>query len=197
MTRRDYRDPLLWALISVGVLFAILLLVPAVSMAQAVLSCTGATFNTDGSMVLGPLQFTWYHGTSSTSLTDKAGGLQACGYTWPNLPAGQHFFAATNTDMLGRESVHSNVVSWTGGTGGTVLPNPPTNATVQPSNLKAYSPSKSGGSMVVAVIGTVPAGTPCDTTQGVLVGSVMYFIVPRSAVTPANNNLTAVVAQCG
>ena len=182
----------LWAAGIVAVTIIMLALAP-MAHAQAVLSCTGATQNTDGSAVSGPLQYTWHHGTSATSLPDKAAGLQACGYTWPNLSAATHYFAATNTDSLGRESALSAVVSWVGGTGGPVLPNPPTNITVDPTRLTAYGSQQTDEKQTVYPVGTVAADTTCDGTMS---ANGLYH-VPKSSVTWAGSVRPKVVfAAC-
>lgn len=72
------------------------------------------------------------------------------------------------------------------------LPNPPGSLSVAANT--AYYIIQQENKYVALPVGTVPAGTLCDTTQVVL----GYYVVPRTAVQwYGNTKPQAVVAQCG
>lgn len=159
-------------------------------------SWTAPTTNTDGTVIKQPIVYTIYEGTTKIcqlSLLNKPTGAAS----WTNLPVGAHSwtFTATTTDG---ESVPSAVVSKTIAP---APPNPPTNIQVDPNSLTAYSPFKSGGKNLVSAIGSVPPGTMCDVSNGVLVDGVTYYAVPIASVSFTNPFAkpfaTAIVAQCG
>lgn len=56
---------------------------------------------------------------------------------------------------------------------------------------------KSADTLALLPVGSVPLGTRCDTTQGVVKSGITYFVVPMSSVTLTGNiKPVAVVAQC-
>lgn len=133
-----------------------------------------------------------YGTCAGTAFGTKAGEFIATGSattaTSPNLAPGTWCFRALTT-ANGLESAPTNAVS-------TVLvqppPNPPTGLTV--SATVAMTVIKQRDRFVMLPVGTVPAGTACDTSQSVN----GYYVVPRSAVTWSGNvRPEVVVAQCG
>ena len=54
-----------------------------------------------------------------------------------------------------------------GAAGSPTPPQPPQNLTVIPGNLNVYTVIKQADKFLLLVVGTVPEGTPCDTTQAV------------------------------
>lgn len=61
-----------------------------------------------------------------------------------------------------------------------------------------YTIAKTTDQVILLPVGTVPAGTACDTSQQITQGGKVYSVVPRSAVTwSANVHPLAAFAQCG
>ena len=62
----------------------------------------------------------------------------------------------------------------------------------------AYSPVKTGDALILLVVGTIPAGTPCDMTQSIIQAGVPYYVVPVAAVTLTDPKAepTTLVAKC-
>ncbi len=90
--------------------------------------------------------------------------------------------------------------AWTANTDGTLaskvilppVPAPPSNLTV--ADTVAYTVVKARDRFVLLPVGTVPADTPCDTSQSIN----GRYVVPRAAVTWAGNvKPEVVVASCG
>lgn len=60
-----------------------------------------------------------------------------------------------------------------------------------------YDWIKSADTLALLRVGSVPLGTACDTTQGVVKNAITYFVVPMSSVTLTGTvKPVAVVAQC-
>ena len=62
----------------------------------------------------------------------------------------------------------------------------------------AYSPIKTGNTIVLLVVGTVPANTPCDLTQSITQAGIVYYVVPVADVvlTDPKAEPTTLVAKC-
>ena len=163
---------------------------PSYGQGSAVLSCTAPTQNTNGTSIVGTITFRFYQGTSATSQTTASPVQSSCAYTWPNLPAGTHFFSATAT-VAGIESARSNVAS-------KVIdpaePNPPGALTVT-TGVAMETRKKRGELVVWREAGTVAPGTQCDPDRRI--GDTDYYAVPRDAVTSSRTRLSrVVVALC-
>jgi hypothetical protein len=109
-------------------------------------------------------------------------------YLVPNLGVGNWCFRAYASTTYG-ESVASNVASKNILP---VLPQPPSGLRVAATT--AYTVIKRVDRFVMLPVGTVPAGTSCDSEQSVN----GYYVVPRAAVTWSGNvRPDVVVAACG
>ncbi len=161
--------------------------------AEAELTWTAPTQNTDGSALTDLAGFKIYMGTVqggpypvSIDLADPT----ITTFTVPNLSEGTYYFVSTaynGADPV-QESDLSNEVTKT------ILPlvpMPPTMLTV--SNLLVWDIVKQDNKFVFLGVGTVPNGTPCDSTQTVN----GRFAVPFDAVEWFGNvRPPVVVADC-
>lgn len=112
-------------------------------------------------------------GTPLGSFTASGAATTA---TSPNLSPGVWCFRAY-TRARGVESAPSNVAQKT------ILqppPRPPANLRV--SEQTVYTSVKRTDRLVMLPVGTVPGDTACIVTEGVIVGGVTYYAVPRVAV---------------
>ena len=76
-----------------------------------------------------------------------------------------------------------------------LIPNPPGGLTVTVS--VAYMATRQDNHYVMLPMGTVPGGTPCDSTNGMIVNGKAYFAVPFSAVSwYGSTQSTVVMATC-
>lgn len=165
---------------------------------DAVLTWTLATQNTDGTAIpasgptsLASTRVEW-GSCSGSNFGTKAGeqvvAKPATTYTITNLSAGTYCFRAYSRTVAGVESAPTNVVSKT------ILPAPPQ----PPGNLTVaatvvYQLIGTPDRFATIPVGTIPAGTPCDTTQAVL----GLYVVPRAAVTwYGSTRPQSVLAQC-
>ena len=178
--------------------FLILLLFATSAMAgEAQLSWTQPTQNTDGSAIpasgtgrLTGNRVEW--GTcSGTAFGTKAGeqvfATPTTAYTVPNLAPGTWCFRAYASTTYG-ESGPTNAVQKVIAP---PMPNPPSGLTV--ANTVAYTVVKREDRFVMLPVGTVPAGTSCDTSQSVN----GYYVVPRETVTWTGSvKPVVVVSQC-
>ena len=178
--------------------FALCLSASPASAGDAVLTWTLATANTDGSAIpatgptsLAATRVEW--GTCSGSNFGTASGQQtvatpATTYTITGLAAGTWCFRAYSRTVAGLESAPTNAVTKT------ILqapPQPPGNLTVAATVV--YQLIGTPDRFATIPVGTIPAGTPCDTTQAVL----GLYVVPRAAVTwYGSTRPQSVLAQC-
>lgn len=122
-----------------------------------------------------------------------------CSFPRTNLGAGTYWHYATVT-IAGAESNPSLVTSITIAAPAPPKPNAPTNpkTTLIGAPTTAYSVIKSDQSLVLLPVGTVPPGTACDSTQGVVRGGNLYNVVDKAVVTYTGTARPLVVlAQCG
>lgn len=129
-------------------------------------------------------------GTSATVLTQTITLGAVTTYTITDLPPGTYY--GTVRALAGNsESDRSNLFSKTIAAIPAAKPRPPVVSVVE--NV-AYDLVKSTNALTAKAIGTVPVGTPCDTSQRVLDD---YFVVPRTAakLTSASRPLV-VLAKC-
>lgn len=165
---------------------------------DAVLTWTLATQNTDGTAIpasgagsLAATRVEW--GTcSGANFGAKAGDqlvpAPAMTYTVTGLAPGTHCFRAYSRNTYGQESDPTNVVS-------KVIapptPQPPGTLTVTVQTV--YQVIGTANAFALLPVGTIPAGTQCDTTQAVL----GRYVVPREAVSWYGSvKPQAVVADC-
>lgn len=152
--------------------FKFLLFLPIVASANTTLTCTPPTLNVDGTAITGPLTFNFYASQVSGgpySLLTTEGVCEATVV----LDPGDWYFVATSVNELGEESAYSNEVTKTVPN---PVPSPPTNLTVVGQTVFSYSISENKLAMIE--VGTVPVGTPCDTTQSMN----GLYLVPRESV---------------
>ncbi len=152
----------------VAAFVALLFFATAVLAAEAELSWTPPTQNTDGTPLTDLAGFNIYGGTvqggpyGDVSITINNPTWTT--FTVPGLAAGTYYFVITafNNANPVEESAFSNEASKV------VLPPvpmPPSTLTV--SNLLVWDIVKQDNKFVFLGVGTVPAGTPCDPTQQV------------------------------
>jgi len=186
------------ACIALWAAFALCLSAKPTWAGDAVLTWTLATANTDGSAIpasgptsLAATRVEW--GTCSGSNFGTASGQQtvatpATTYTITGLAAGTWCFRAYSRTVAGLESAPTNAVTKT------ILqapPQPPGNLTVAATVV--YQLIGTPDRFATIPVGTIPAGTPCDTTQAVL----GLYVVPRAAVTwYGSTRPQSVLAQC-
>ena len=142
------------------------LLWAAISGAEDVtLTCNVPTTNTDGSALTDLAHFNFYYGqTAGGPYPDSITQVPDCNVVVPDLAAGNWYFVATAVNDAGVESDFSNEATATVVT----RPDPPTNLTVVAGNLTAYGLQQSFFDVITLfAVGTVPEGTPCDSTMSV------------------------------
>lgn len=104
-----------------------------------------------------------------------------------DLGVGEWCFRATHVNQAGEESDRSNLATFT-----VTQPDPPGSLVV--TEQTAYAISQSNDRLVLYPVGTIPVGTPCDSTMSVN-GKCR---VDRDQVTLAGTVDPAVVlAECG
>ncbi len=170
---------------------------PAIA-GDAALTWTLATANTDGSVIpaSGPGSLTatkveW--GTcSGANFGTKAGeqivATPAVTYTVTNLAPGTWCFRAYSRNTYGLDSAPTNAVSKVIAP---PVPNPPGSLVVAATVV--YQLIGTPDRFATVPVGTIPAGTACDTTQAVL----GMYVVPRAAVTWYGSvKPQSVLAQC-
>lgn len=121
-----------------------------------------------------------------------------CSFARTNLGAGTYWHYATVT-IAGAESDPSPVTNIAIAAPAPPKPNAPTNpkSTLSGAPTTAYSVIKSDQTLVLLPVGTVPPGTSCDSTQGVVRGGNLYNVVDKGIVTYTGTARPLVVlAQC-
>ena len=104
--------------------------------------------------------------------------------------AGTYYYVATAYNVAGVESDYSGEASKTIA----AAPNPPSGLTVQSGTQTVYMLSISKDTVVAGPVGTVPPGTPCDSTMRFN----DKYVVPRDAVNWIGTARPQVVfAACG
>ena len=168
---------------------------------SALLSWQAPTQNTDGTPVTNLAGFKLYFGQSSGNLSQSVtiANPAALTYRVENLTAATWFFAATAYNAAGAESAFSNIASKT--TIGCVPlpdPRPPAGVTITTQAITVFDYVPQVDDTLMLPIGTVPEGTQCLAAQGVIADGVVYFAVPRAAVSFAGNVQPDIVyARCG
>lgn len=166
---------------------------------DAVLTWTLATQNTDGTTIpasgAGSLTGTRveWGSCSGSNFGTKAGeqvvAKPAVTYTVTGLAPGTHCFRAYSRNTYGVESDPTNVVSKV-----IAPPTPQPPGTLTVAATVAYQVIGTPDRFAMVPVGTIPAGTECDTTQSVN----GYYVVPRAAVTWYGSVKPQVtVALCG
>lgn len=165
---------------------------------DAVLTWTLATQNTDGTTIpasgAGSLTGTRveWGSCSGSNFGTKAGeqvvAKPAVTYTVTNLAPGTYCFRAYSRNTYGQESDPTNVVSKV-----IAPPTPQPPGTLMVTVQTVYQVIGTPNAFALNPVGTVPAGTQCDTTQSVL----GRYVVPRESVSWYGSvKPQAVVADC-
>lgn len=190
------------------VLFALLCgLLPALALAcSEPINWSNPTQRMDGSALTNLSGVNIYRASSAAGLlatpsctsqcapnpSAKIGTIAAPATTWTDATCtdGQtYFWALTAFDANNIESNATNAVTAT--MPPPPKPNPPSAVTLGPAT--AYTFEKQSDRLAFLAVGTVPAGTQCDTSQPV----GQYFVVPRASVTWFGTvQPPLVVAQC-
>ena len=166
---------------------------PVAEAGEASLSWTPPTQNTDNSPYTDPAGTKIYYGQTEggpyPTMVDVA-VPNADAYVVTGLNEGETYhFVATAYNQQGTESVYSGQATKTIEF---VTPNPPGGLTVVA--LTAYYVIQQPGVFAMIAIGTVPAGTPCDSAQYVN----GYNAVDTTLVDYTGTvRPQVVVAQCG
>jgi hypothetical protein len=176
-------------------------LIPSAGAAEAELTWTPPTQNTDNSPIpaTGPGALTQHsilYGACNAGKTALLAApppvtvvvpMPAATRIITGLGAGSWCFAA-RAETASAQSVFTPFVS----KDIILQPKPPTGLVV--TALVAYTVVKQRDAFVMLPVGTVPGGTACDSSQSVN----GYFVVPRAAVTWSGNvRPEVVVASCG
>jgi hypothetical protein len=131
------------------------------------LTWTNATLNTDGSPFTDLDHTNMYYGVCDAGAVPATPTVVdvGTGESWdsPILDVGDWCFEASHVNSQSEESDRSTLLVVT--IQDTVVPQPPTNLTVSPSNLTAYTYSISIDKLVMIPVGTVLDNTPCDSTM--------------------------------
>lgn len=148
-------------------LLFLLFLTEAALAGAALLSWTPPTQNTDATLLTDLAGYKLYRGDTAggpypdvIDITNPA----TTSYSWENLPEGRHFFVATAYNEAGLESDYSGE-AFKDVLADPVIPNPPTDLTVEQDNSVVYAISKIYDDMYLTPVGTVAAGTPCKTSS--------------------------------
>lgn len=176
---------------------AALLLASAPAFAgQAVVSWTAPTERVDGTPLdnLASYRVVWGQ-TSGGYIAQMQVAAPATTYTVDGLGSGAWYFAVTAIDADGLESDYSNEATKSF----TTPPVPPSGLVVLEAARAAYVIVQSENRIALVPVGTVPAGTACDSAQSVRDSNgVQGYVVPKSAVVWAGSvRAEVVVAGCG
>lgn len=169
---------------------------------EAALTWTQPTQNVDGSAIpasgtgrlvgnrveWGTCTGTAPNYTFGTKAGEQAWTTPRTAFTVTNLAPGVwcfRAFASTTAGESGPSAVAAKTIV-------PPLPAPPSGLTV--ASTQAFTVVKARDRFVLLPVGTVPADTPCDTSQSIN----GHYVVPRAAVTWAGNvKPDVVVAACG
>lgn len=161
----------------------LLALAPLLAWAGTVpLTWTNPTKRTDGTALTNLASTKVYRASTAAGLSSATAiaTVPAPATTYTDIaPGGQTwFYATTAVDANGLESAQTNPVS-------AIVPvsppNPPTNLTV--GSITAFDIVKTPGKLAMLAVGTVPLGTPCDTSNGTISAGRAYYAVPAASVT--------------
>ena len=159
--------------------------------ADAVLSWTPPTQNTDGSALTNLSGYTIVYGTNANTLSQRITLTNPAltSYVVTNLTTGTWYFGVMALNSSGATSNLSNIA-----TKSIVDAAPVPNAPIVSNTAReVFSVSKRLNGFVLLVVGEVPAGTACDATQSVN----GFYVVPQSAVTwYGSTKPDVVVAKC-
>lgn len=160
----------------------------------ATLTWTEVTSRVDGTPVTINTYRVYRH-TQPTGFTTYITVTDGLSYTFTDLPAGTHYFAASAVDDAGLESALTAAVSKT--IEQDAPPEVPTGLTVQPEALAVYTLVQTADRLVLVPVGTAPAGTPCESTSVRDANGIVGYLVPRGVVQWAGSvRPQVVVAQC-
>lgn len=165
---------------------------PLAHAADVTINCVPPTSYTDNTPISAGTVITFkiygaLQGVSKQLLDTKT----TCAFTRTNVAVGTQCYDVT-ASVAGAESAHPAEVCKTVAP---PVPNPPTLVTI---TQLAYSVIKSEGLLVLLPVGKVPAGTSCDSSQGVLKDGVTYSVVPTKAIVYSGTARPVVaVAACG
>ncbi len=180
-----------------ALLAILLLLVCGTAFAgDATLSWTAPTQNEDGSALTDLASYKIYHGTTPAGPYPNevvVANPALTSFIVTGLPQGLNYFVATAINSQGIESGYSGEASKDVPA---PAPNPPFNLVVEPDNLVAYTFDKIRGGLSVYPIGSVPEGTPCDSSVSV---NGMNQVAADAVIYPVGVSLDpfVVVAACG
>ena len=128
--------------------------------------CTAPTQNEDGTPLMDLAGYRFYYGTTQGGPYPKVKerNATACAYVIDNLTPAIYYIVATAINTASVESRFSNEATKEVLSGPTA-PGPPINLIVEPGSLAAYGLSQTRDTIRAYPIGTVPAGTTCDSTM--------------------------------
>ena len=162
-------------------------------------ACTPSLTKTDDSVIPAgtPMTFTLYGSMAGQPLAaiPDATGLTICSSVRKNVNTGVLQYAYTETIPGFPESAQSAVTSYTVAAPSVApsAPGAPTVSVVTTSTI-AYMLIPGADTYAPLIVGSVPLGTPCDTTKPIL----KYFVIPRASVTFTGTiKPPAVIGYCG
>lgn len=187
-------------------LLPLLLLLPGMAFATLVtVSWTNPTQYTDGTAMPGTdigsttVQYGSCSSSSPLSVATVAGTFTAQGGTThaqsPDLPAGTYCFQAITNSLSAGSSVPSVAASAVIAKNAGAPAITGTTAQLVTASTAVYLATQIPDGWAFTQVGTVPAGTPCDPTQGV--GA--YNVVPQKGITVTWSTAVqplAIVAPC-
>lgn len=164
--------------------------------ATITVTCTAPTAFTDSTPIPAGTVITYkLYSSPAQNLLDTR---TSCSFPRTGVGPGTYAHYVT-ASIAGVESDPTNIVTDTIGAPPPPKPNAPSGAksTVTVSGPTAYSVIKSDQTLVLLPVGTVPLGSVCDTTQGVVRSGNMFNVIDRSLVTYSGTARPLVVlAQC-
>jgi len=181
-----------WA-IAVALVLWVALFFGAIAYAGSItLSCTAPTQNEDGTPLTDLAGYKFYYGIDQGGPYPnmRSRNATACAYVIEDLVSGDYYIVATAFNDAGIESVFSNEATKTVPVS---PPAPPGNLVVGDS-LIAYGISQTKDRLVTYPVGTVPLGTPCDSSMS---ANGMNLIPFDAVVFVGSVRPEVMVAKCG
>lgn len=171
-------------------------------------ACTPPAKRTDNGAIVGALTFNLYGATQGQpKVLVTTTPLAACSSVRANVKVGTSCWDWTAIEarndlgpVTSVESLHSPETCSIVVAAPPAAPNAPTNPTsaIVTIGPTAYTVIKGPKTLALLPVGTVPLGTACDTSQGVLKGASTFNVVDESLVKYTSPSRPVVVlAQCG
>lgn len=165
-------------------LVCLFILAPLAHATDVTVTCVAPTTNTDGTPIAGAITFNLYNALKGATKVFKQ-SQPTCSFLEPSVAAGNQCYAVSATVGVVDSGMTVEACTTITGTPPALKPNKPGAPNVKQSVTAptVFSVLKAVDSLVLIPIGTVPNGTTCDTSQGVIRDGVFYGRVETSAIT--------------